>query len=33
VRVKKALQELLIPDREEIKVLSVKDFLANPPTL
>jgi len=33
VRVKKALQELLIPDREEIKVLSVKDFLAAPPTL
>ena len=33
VRVKKALQELLIPDREEIKVLSVKDFLASPPAL
>jgi hypothetical protein len=33
VRVKKALQELLIPDREEIKVVPVKDFLATPPAL
>jgi len=33
VRVKKALQELLIPDRDEIKVRSVKDFLGSPPTL
>jgi hypothetical protein len=33
VRVKKALQELLIPDRDEIKVIPVKDFLSAPPTL
>ena len=33
IRIRERLRELLIPDREKIRVLFVKDFLHHPPIL
>jgi hypothetical protein len=33
IRIKEMLKDLLVPDKENIRVLFVKDFLNNPPVL
>ncbi|MDY6953102.1 MAG: hypothetical protein SWE60_16460, partial [Thermodesulfobacteriota bacterium] len=33
IRIKELLKDLIVPDRETIRVIYAKDFLANPPAL
>ena len=33
IRIRKILKDLIVPDRENIRVLFVKDFLSHPPVL